>query len=106
MRCSHLRRWGSWLRGCHDNLAVIIRFLSAASSSSGLGEQLIVEQVADALLLVAQEGIHLRYVVEMDSGGSDERERGQAGRVAHRRLRGNPAAERTPDEMDTGEVEL
>src|SRR5262249_22238527 len=33
-------------------------------------------------------------------------ERGQAGRVAHRRLRGDPAAERTPDEMDTGEFEL
>src|SRR5262249_236843 len=33
-----------------------------------LGEQLIVEQVADALLLVAQEGIHLHHVLEMDSG--------------------------------------
>ncbi len=42
----------------------------------------------------------------MDSGGSDERERAQAGRIAHGRLRGNPAAERTPDEMDAGEVEL
>src|SRR5262249_17373334 len=38
--------------------------------------------------------------------GSDERERGQAARVAHRRLRGDPAAKRTPDEMDAGEVEL
>src|SRR5499427_9851343 len=71
-----------------------------------LGKFLIVEQVADALFLVAQEGIHLRRVLEMDSGGSDERERGQAGRVAYRRLRGDPAAERIPDEMDAGEVEL
>src|SRR5262249_18090093 len=36
----------------------------------------------------------------------DGRGRGRPGRVAHRRLRGDPAAERTPDEMDAGEFEL
>src|SRR6266487_667984 len=30
----------------------------------------------------------------------------EAGRVAHRQVRGDPAAKRTPDEMDAGEVEL
>src|SRR5262249_58348452 len=64
------------------------------------------EQVTDALPLAAQEAIHLRHVLDVDTGGSDQRERGQAGRIAHRQVRGDPAAKRTPDEGDAGKAEL
>src|SRR5262249_61876454 len=61
-----------------------------------LGELFIVEQVADALLVVAQESIHLRHVLDVDAGGSDERERGEAGGGARRPPPGGPAPQRTP----------
>src|SRR5262249_22803660 len=84
----------------------IFQFRPLRARDDRLGELLIVEQVADALLLAAQEAIHLRHVLDMDASGSDQGERGQAGGVAHRPIRGEPTAKRTPDEMDAGEAEL
>ena len=46
-----------------------------------LGAVLVVEQVADALLVGAQEGIDLLHAVDMDAGGADERQRSEAGEL-------------------------
>ena len=67
---------------------------------------LIVEQVADALLVVAQEGVDLRHALDMDAGGADQRQRGEPAGVAHRKLGRDPAAERDADQMDAVEIEL
>ena len=55
-----------------------------------LGEVLIVEEVADALLVTAQERIHLFYAVDVDTGGPDQRQGSQASRIADREIRGDP----------------
>ena len=114
MRCSHLGRFGSWPRGCQAILATVVRFFSVTSSSSGrsarativVGFFLIVKEVAQPLLVAAQERIELLDAGEVKPGGAAERERGQALRVAHGELGGDPAAERQPDQVHVLELQL
>src|SRR5262249_38427523 len=69
-------------------------------------EFLIVEQIADTLLLAAQECINLFHPFDMDTGRADEGQGSQPRRVADGEVGGDPAAERAADEMDLVQVEL
>src|ERR1700716_1141539 len=71
-----------------------------------VGEFLIMEEVANALLVAAEEGIDLRNVLDVDAGGRCECQRGETTRIAHRKLRRHPAAQRLPDQMDAVEIKL
>ncbi len=114
MRCSHLRRCGSWLRGCHASRAVdgqilergVLHLRPLRARDHRLGELLVVEQVAKALLLGIQERIDLRHVLDVDAGGADQRERGETACIAHRELGGDPAAQGASDQVDPAQVEL
>ena len=66
----------------------------------------IVKEVADELLVGAQERIDLRDARHENADGADQGERGEPARVAYRKLGRDPAAEVVADEMDVGELEL
>src|SRR5437867_12844624 len=67
---------------------------------------LVVKEIADALLIAAQESVDLLDARHMNAGGIDQREGGQALRAANRKLRRDPAAERHADEMNRMESEM
>ena len=64
------------------------------------------EEVANALLVAAEEGIDLGDVLDMDAGGRCERQRGEAAGIAHGKFSRHPAAQRLPDQMDAVEIKL
>src|SRR6266852_5543556 len=70
-----------------------------------VGTRLVMEKIADALLVGAQERIDLVYPVDVKAGGADQGERGKPAGITHRDLRGDPAAKRDADQMDTVEIE-
>ena len=71
-----------------------------------VGARRIVEEIADALLVGAQEGIDLGDARHENAGGAHQRQRGDTARVAHRELGRDPAAEIVADEMDVRQIEL
>ncbi len=71
-----------------------------------VGARRVMEEIADALLVAAQEEVDLLGARHMDAGGADQRQRREPVGVADRKLGGDPAAERRPDEMDAVEIEL
>jgi hypothetical protein len=57
------------------------------------GARLVMEEIADAPLVGAQERVDLLDAVDVQAGGADQSEGGKTAGVAHRKLRRDPAAE-------------
>lgn len=58
-----------------------------------VGARLVMEEIADALLVGAQERVDLLDAVDVQAGGADQGKGGKTAGVAHRKLRRDPAAE-------------
>ena len=114
MRCSHLgkiRVVAARLPGdLGDRGAVfqrdVFQLRPQRARNDVVGFFLIVKEIAQPLLVAAQERIELLDAGEVEPGGAAERQRGQALRVAHGELGGDPAAERQPDQVHVLELQL
>ena len=84
----------------------VFQFRPQRACDDVVGLFLIVKEVAQPLLVAAQERIELLDAGDMETGGAGQRERGQPLRAAHGELRGDPAAERQPDQVDVLEFQL
>ena len=84
----------------------ILELRPLRASDDRLGELLIVEQIADALLLIGKKSIDLRDIIDMDAGSADQGEGRQARGIADREISGDPATKRASDEMDAAQIEL
>src|ERR1700692_1024803 len=92
MRCRHLPRFGSGPRGSQVIVGDGFRLRPQRAGDDVVGFFLIVEEIAQPLLVAAQERIELLDAGDMETGGAAERQRGQALRAAHGQLRGAATA--------------